>query len=88
MTGPASVEDTIRRLVEARLPLAIRREPLTADTALGRTGLGLDSVGIVEILLDCEMAFDLPFPPALFDEGPLTLGRLIAHALRTAAARS
>jgi len=58
------------------------------DLRLGTDGLGFDSVAIVEILLECERQFDMPFPASLFDAGPLTVGRLVDHATGGLAARA
>ncbi|MCC6161789.1 MAG: acyl carrier protein [Acidobacteria bacterium] len=46
---------------------------------LGPAGFGLDSIALAELLIVCEDHFGCPFPYTLFDEGPLTVGRLIAH---------
>jgi acyl carrier protein len=60
------------------------REPrpgeLGNDLDLGPAGFGLDSISLVELLLVCEEHFGVPFPFSLFDEGPITVGRLVAHA--------
>jgi acyl carrier protein len=73
--------DTLASLREV---LASRfREPrdgeLTPDLDLGSSGFGLDSISLVELLLVCEDHFGVAFPFTLFDEGPITVGRLIAH---------
>ena len=59
---------------------------LQDELPLGPLGLGLDSVGIVELLLACEERFGFPFPPALFDDGGLTVGRLIEYVRRVSRA--
>ena len=53
---------------------------LTDDVALGRGGLGLDSIALVELLFACERHFGFAFPATLLDGGPLTIGRLAGHA--------
>lgn len=53
------------------------------DLDLGPGGFGLDSISLTELLIVCEDHFGLPFPYTLFDEGPLTVGRLLAHIDRT-----
>lgn len=75
----AIVRDTVR----ARVPDAWYGRDLPDDTAVGRAGLGLDSIAIVELLLDCEAVLGVPFPAAIFDTGPLTVRRLIDHARRS-----
>jgi acyl carrier protein len=72
----------VRNAVRARVPDASSGRDLPDDTAVGRAGLGLDSIAIVELLLDCEAALGVPFPAAIFDTGPLTVRRLIDHARR------
>lgn len=70
----------IRQIAHARAAGSGRGFDLGDDTAIGATGLGLDSVAIVELLLECEEVLQVPFPAALFDQGPLTIRRLIDHA--------
>ena len=74
------VHDRIVTMLAARLPIALRGLASAREQRLGPNGLGLDSVTIVEILLECEQQFDMPFPTSLFDAGPLTVGRLVDHA--------
>ena len=57
-----------------------RPDELTSDVDLGPAGFGLDSISLVELLLICEEHFGVPFPFSLFDDGPMTVGRLVAHA--------
>lgn len=57
---------------------------LRDDLDLGPAGFGLDSISLIELLLVCEDHFRHPFPYTLFDEGPLTVGRLVAHAQQAA----
>ena len=52
--------------------------PLPDDLPLGPAGLGLDSVGIVELLLACEDAFGTRFDATFLERGPLTVGGLVA----------
>jgi acyl carrier protein len=70
----------VRQLIQLRAPLVWRDRELLDGVALGRDGLGLDSIAIVELMLACEAALGIPFPATLFDTGPITVGRLIAHA--------
>jgi acyl carrier protein len=72
----AIVRDTVR----VRVPDGWYGRALPDDTAVGRDGLGLDSIAIVELLLDCEAALGVPFPAAIFETGPLTVRTLIDHA--------
>ncbi len=77
----------VTAIVAQRLPVALQAVASGRDQRLGANGLGLDSVTIVEILLECEQQFDMAFPASLFDAGPLTVGRLIDHAVQGLAAR-
>lgn len=56
------------------------------DLDLGPTGFGLDSISLVELLIVCEDRLGCPFPYTLFDEGPITVGKLVAHAKQTGGA--
>ena len=85
--APRRAELLVTTIVAARLPVALQAVASGRDQQLGRNGLGLDSVTIVEILLECEQQFDMPFPASLFDAGPLTVGRLIDHAAQGLTAR-
>ncbi len=72
-------------LAELHAIIASRfREPrpgeLAGDADLGPAGFGLDSISLVELLLLCEEHFGVPFPFSLFDDGPMTVARLVAHA--------
>lgn len=68
----------VRRLVEQQAP-AWGSHDLDDDLAIGSGGLGLDSVGIVELLIACEKRFGIGFPAELLEGTPLTVGRLVEH---------
>lgn len=82
MDRPAATDADaiVRRVLSTRAPLQWRDCALTDDLQLGSTGMGLDSVAIVELLLACEEALGVRIPPTVFDEGQLSVGRLIAFA--------
>ncbi len=62
--------------------------PITPDAVLGSDGLGLDSVAIAEVLMDCESRFGVELTDLLSDT-PLTVGGLTdALAARTAGSTS
>ncbi len=73
------IEETVRELLRSRAPLAGGRAELPDDLRLGSGGLGLDSIALVELLLDCEQRFGIPRPAELLEDEPLTVGRLVAH---------
>lgn len=86
MSTDTTAESDVLALVLARAPLARERADLPADLRLGAGGLGLDSIALVELLLDCERRFGIPRPVELLDGPPLTIGRLVAH-IRSAVGR-
>lgn len=77
------IDEAVRDLVRARSPLARDAPALADDLRLGAGGLGLDSIAIVELLLDCQRRFGIPAPVELLEGPPLTVGRLAAHVRST-----
>ncbi len=74
------IEEEVGRLVRSRAPLARDMAELPAGLLLlGPGGLGLDSIALVELLLDCEQRFAIPRPTGLLEGEPLTVGRLVGH---------
>jgi acyl carrier protein len=72
----ATVEAEVRRLLEQRCGLVVTGE--SDALALGAGGLGLDSVALVELVLDCEARFGRPLPLELLSTAePLTAGELV-----------
>ncbi|HYG62166.1 MAG TPA: acyl carrier protein [Thermoanaerobaculia bacterium] len=80
------IEEAVLDLLRSRAPLARDRAELPDDLRLGSGGLGMDSIALVELLLDCEEQFGIPRPVELLEGEPLTVGRLVAH-VRAAMAR-
>lgn len=83
MSGP-SIEEAVRELLRSRAPLAGAGAELPDGLLLGSGGLGLDSIALVELLLDCEQRFGIPRPIELLEGEPLTVGRLVVHVRATA----
>ncbi|MEA2449285.1 MAG: hypothetical protein QOG63_1217 [Thermoleophilaceae bacterium] len=56
-------------------------EPLPEHASLGEGGLQLDSIEVVELLLECEERAGRPTSGTveLLEAGPITLGQLIDH---------
>ncbi len=84
------IEDAVRDLLRSRSPLGWSRElpaVLPDDLRLGAGGLGLDSIALVELLLDCERRFGLAGVAELLAGPPLTVGLLVAHARAVAVER-
>ncbi len=74
-----TAEETVRELVRARSPLARGRETLPDDLPLGTGGLGMDSIALAELLLDCEQRFGTAGTVDLLAGPPLTVGLLVAY---------
>lgn len=72
------IEEAVLDLLRSRAPLAANG-PLPGELRLGARGLGLDSIALVELLLDCERRFGIPATTELLAGAPLTVGQLIAH---------
>ena len=82
MRAAAGIEEEIRDLLRSRSPLARSLAVLPGDLPLGTGGLGLDSISLVELLLDCEESFGIAGTAGtagLLDGPPLTVDRLLAH---------
>jgi acyl carrier protein len=73
-----SIDSIVRDIVRARISRAVPTDELTADATLGSDGLGLDSISIAEVLLDCQQRFGVSMT-ALLEREPLTLRKLVAH---------
>ena len=72
------IEQIVRDIVRARASRAVSTHELAPDVLLGSEGLGLDSISIAEVLLDCQQRFGVNMI-ALLEGEPLTVGRLVAH---------
>ncbi len=71
--------DSLREILRRRVPRAAELRDLPDELELGEGGLGLDSIGLVELLLACGEHFGLPPPLSLLDGPPLTVGLLAEH---------
>ena len=81
MSAEVAWAEGIRELLRTRVPHARDLDNLPDDLPLGEGGLGLDSIALVELLLECEKRFRLPPPLTLLDGPPLTVG-LLAEAIQ------
>ena len=70
---PADVVQRVHAILRARN----RHIELLADLSLGADGLNLDSIALVEVLLECEDAFGVVLGADVLAASPLTVGRLI-----------
>ena len=78
MSATTSIDTIVQDIVRARASRIIAGDAFPGDLALGAEGLGLDSIAIAEVLLDCEHRFGVSVI-ALLEGEPLTLTRLVAH---------
>ena len=58
---------------------------LPSDLPLGATGLGLDSIAMIEVLLACEERFGVAFAEDFVADESLTIGGLTDHVRALAA---
>ena len=78
----STAPSTVREFLADHVP---RRGTAPLDDTLDLTAdLGLDSVALVELLIACEDRFGVPCPAALFEDGALTVGRLVTHIVGAA----
>jgi acyl carrier protein len=70
-------EDDVRAGVYAILEARNRGLKLRIDTPLGSGGLGLDSIALVEVLLQCEDRFGVDVTAEALAQSPLTVGLLV-----------
>jgi hypothetical protein len=71
----------VRDAIARRWPDRFDERQLEEHVSLGKGGLELDSIEIVELVLDSAERAGVPGydADALLDAGPVTLGRLIDH---------
>lgn len=68
-------DETMSR-IHAILRRRSRDIELRPDLPLGTGGLGLDSIALVEVLLECEEAFGVVLAAEMLDGAALTVGLL------------
>lgn len=78
MKTDLEIAEAVRDVLRFRARLAVD-DALPEDLRLGPGGLGLDSISLAELLLDCERRFGLPSSAGLLAGPPLTVGLLISH---------
>jgi acyl carrier protein len=57
----AEVENRIKTVIKKRLKLKVKMGELSRDTPLIGKGLGLDSVGVLELVVGLEEEFNIMF---------------------------
>jgi acyl carrier protein len=79
----AQVAETVYAVLAKRWPGRFGDTELSERSSLGGEGLGLDSIEMVELLLDCEERLGgSRDPDGLLENGEVTIGRLIDHLAR------
>jgi acyl carrier protein len=75
MSVRSPVISSVIEIIVARTAVAIDADE---DVQLGCNGLGLDSIAIAEVLLDCERRFGVRMTDLLGGDA-ITIGRLTEH---------
>ena len=73
-----STDALVREILRKR---GVRAENIDPHTPLGGDGLGLDSIAIAEVLLECEMRFGVNVADLLSGEA-ITFGKLVERLER------
>ena len=73
------VATDLQHMIQNHVPASWGEGGLGRDVPLGAGGLGMDSVAVVMLLLECEARWNAAFPAELLEHQPLTLGRLVDH---------
>jgi acyl carrier protein len=75
----STVYDALERLWPGRFEVTA----LSDGAELGSNGIGLDSIEIVELLLECDERLGNGVrAEELLEAGPITIGRLVDHLTR------
>jgi hypothetical protein len=82
MSAVTSIDSIVQDIVRSRASRIVAGGSLPGDVVLGADGLGLDSIAIAEVLLECEHRFDVRLI-SLLEGPPLTLTRLVDHLTRS-----
>ena len=71
------IASIVRSLLREVAPGPCHGRELGDDLELGGSGLGLDSVSMVDLLLRCQETLAIPFLEDLLGQPALTLGSLL-----------
>lgn len=85
MTATQTISRIVHDIVRSHASRKMAEQELEHDVALGADGLGLDSIAIAEVLLDCQQRFGVSVTE-LLEREPLTLRLLVAHVEQEALA--
>ena len=80
MSAVTTIDSIVQDIVRSRASRIVAGDPLPGDAVLGADGLGLDSIAIAEVLLECEHRFGVNVL-ALLEGEPLTVTRLVTHLI-------
>jgi acyl carrier protein len=73
------IASSIREVLLSSWPSRFSPDQLRDDAALGESGLGLDSVEIVEVVLACEERCGVHADENLFEPARMTIGGITDH---------
>ena len=85
MTATQTIARIVHDIVRSHASRKMAVDELEHDVALGADGLGLDSIAIAEVLLECQQRFGVSVTQ-LLEREPLTLQLLVAHVEQEALA--
>ena len=71
------VAHEVRSIIKSRSPSARTTGELADDLKLYDGGLDLDSLSLIELILECEKRFTVKISREFLDAGNFTLGALI-----------
>ena len=74
---PAVTSIDVSGQVHAILSARQRGVELRPEMSLGSGGLGLDSIALVEVLLECEDRFGVSIAAEMLEQPSLTVGLLV-----------
>lgn len=71
-------EKELLQMLRNHVPAALSAEEIAQEVPLGTGGLGMDSVAVVMLLLECETRWGVAFPAEMLEQ-PLTIDRMVRH---------
>ena len=73
------VIEEVKRILIEHLHVSVPADAIDLDAALFGTGLGLDSVDALELVVATESAFGVTFPEDVLRHGLRTVNSLVTH---------
>lgn len=74
------LESELQQMIRNHVPAALTTEGIAREVPLGTGGLGMDSVAVVMLLLECEGRWGVAFPAEMLEQ-PLTINRMVRHLM-------